>query len=365
MSDSIRRIRSFHETRRHENLAQSQRQVHDLYLSLTPSEVDLAVRTALDLLDSDEDTAEEMFRCLACFHPRSLRAAHHTLVEQRRFYPGIMFYGAEEGIAKRILNLLSDKENVNHMLLALAWIGSDTVQKAFQVWKENLPDWICQLHVPPHRYAEEAGWALTQQGNRRELYSTTCHPLVLLTDGRAVPELVRIGEEAQEVCPWCKRPLTVLLDLDLSQQALSFLNISGKRLRILTCHICTCFGCVYTAVDWNGEATWHKENKKPDYLPKDSSAWDSFPSNPLAYSGTPRHALEGANWLLPGVAFSQLGGHPTWIQYAGYPPCLKCGSPMFFIAQLSNEDFQKYGEGIYYIFLCKPCKIAATTYQQS
>lgn len=365
MSDSIRRIRSYHETRRHENLAQSQRQVHDLYLSLTPSEVDQAVRTALDLLASDESTAEEMFRCLACFHSGSLRAAHQTLVERRRFYPAIMYYGAEDEVAKRILILLSDQENIDHMLRALAWIGNDTVQKAFQAWKEKPPDWTRQLHVPPHRYADQAGWTLTQQGNRRELYSTTCHPLVPPTDGRAVPDLVRIGEEAEEACPWCQHPLIVCLDLNLSQQALSFLNISGKRLRILTCHICTCFGCVYATVDWNGEATWHKENQKPDYLPEDSSGWDSFPSNPLAYSGTPRHALQGSNWLLPGVAFSQLGGHPTWIQDAEYPPCLECGSPMFFVGQLSNEDFQEYGEGIYYIFLCKTCKIAATTYQQS
>lgn len=122
MSDILRLIQSFHETRRHENLAQSQRQVHDLYLSLTPSEVDKAVRTAIDLLASDEDTAEEMFRCLACFHPGRLRAAHHTLVERRRFYPAVMYYGAEEEIAKRILSLLSDNENVHHMLRFEGWV---------------------------------------------------------------------------------------------------------------------------------------------------------------------------------------------------------------------------------------------------
>jgi hypothetical protein len=83
------------------------------------------------------------------------------------------------------------------------------------------------------------------------------------------------------------------------------------------------------------------------------------------FSGTPRHHLEGANQFLPGVGFSQIGGHPTWIQDAQYPPCLKCESPMLFIAQLSNEDFQEYGEGIYYIFICKECKVAATAYQQS
>jgi hypothetical protein len=344
VSDSLRLIQSFHEKKRHENLAQSQRQVRDLYLSLSPEDVDQAVRTALDLLASDERTAGNMLRCLACFRPGCLGAAHHTLVERRFFYPGIVYYGAEDGIAKRILSLLSDKENVNHMLLALAWIGNETVQKAFQAWKKKPPDWTRQLHVPPHRYAEEAGWALTPRGKRRELYSSTCHPLVPPTDDGAVPGVVRIGGEVEEACHWCERPLTVFLDLDLSRQASSFLNISGKRLRILTCHVCTCFGCVYTALDWNGKATWHKENEKPSYLPENSSTWDKFPLNPLAYSEIPRHALEGANWLLPGVAFSQIGGFPTWIQDAHYPPCLGCGSPVPFLAQLSNEDYRECGE---------------------
>jgi hypothetical protein len=323
------------------------------------------VRVALGLLASDERIANEMLRCLACFRPRNLCASHNALVERRLFYPGIMYYGAEDGIAKRILGLLSDKENVNHMLVSLAWIGNETVQRAFQDWKRKPPDWTRQLHVPPYRYAEEAGWTLTTQGKRKELYSTNCHPLCAPTDGNAVAEIVRIGGEAEERCHWCKRRLTVVLNLDLAHIALSFLDIIGKQLRVLTCHVCTCYACVYTAIDWNGKATWHMGNKQPAYLPEDSSTWDTYPSNQLAYSRTRRHPLEGANWLLPGVAFSQIGGHPTWIQDADYPPCLECENPMPFIGQLSNGDYQEYGEGIYYIFICKKCKVAATGYQQS
>lgn len=56
---------------------------------------------------------------------------------------------------------------------------------------------------------------------------------------------------------------------------------------------------------------------------------------------------------LPAV-YSQIGELPT-----------ECSRPMFFLGQLSNEDFIDHAEGIYYPFLCTPCGVAATGYQQS
>jgi hypothetical protein len=38
---------------------------------------------------------------------------------------------------------------------------------------------------------------------------------------------------------------------------------------------------------------------------------------------------------------------------------------MPFIGQMSNEDYEKYGEGIYYLFACGRCGVSATNYQQS
>lgn len=39
---------------------------------------------------------------------------------------------------------------------------------------------------------------------------------------------------------------------------------------------------------------------------------------------------------------------PTWIQDAEYPKCPKCGEEMIFVGQVSREDLEEYGEGIYY-----------------
>jgi hypothetical protein len=105
---------------------------------------------------------------------------------------------------------------------------------------------------------------------------------------------------------------------------------------------------------------------KPSYLPSDSSEWDAFPESPLVLTKRTRHFLEGAKWsILPGVAFSQVGGLPTWIQDAEYPTCPDCSQKMPFIGQISNEDFMEYGEGIYYAFRCPQCNVSATCYQQT
>ncbi|MBN1056078.1 MULTISPECIES: DUF1963 domain-containing protein [unclassified Clostridium] len=65
------------------------------------------------------------------------------------------------------------------------------------------------------------------------------------------------------------------------------------------------------------------------------------------------------------MKFTKIGGIPTWIQDAEYPQCPKCGEKMMFVGQVSMEDLEAYGEGIYYGFICNECKIAATGYQQT
>ncbi len=251
------------------------------------------------------------------------------------------------------------------MLLALAWIGDDIARAAFRSWRDDPPAWADQLYVPPHRYAEEAGWELAPQGGRRDLFVRECHPLVGPGDERATPGLVRIVDDHAEACRWCGRRMTTLLDLDLTAPQAGFLGLPGRRLRIATCEICTCYGIVFTRVDREGGPAWHEANRRPDYLPEGTEDWGGLPRRCLEFSGAPRNWLESASWLVPGVRFSQVGGHPTWIQDAEYPRCPDCGRPMPFLAQLSAEDCEERGEGIYYMFACRECGVAATGYQQS
>jgi hypothetical protein len=38
---------------------------------------------------------------------------------------------------------------------------------------------------------------------------------------------------------------------------------------------------------------------------------------------------------------------------------------MLFIGQVSGEDVEDLGEGIYYAFVCHECQVSATLYQQT
>jgi hypothetical protein len=63
--------------------------------------------------------------------------------------------------------------------------------------------------------------------------------------------------------------------------------------------------------------------------------------------------------------YSQIGGHPTWVQDAEYPACSNCGKTMPCIGQISCGDVGPRSEGIFYAFLCPDCAMTASTYQQT
>jgi hypothetical protein len=254
---------------------------------------------------------------------------------------------------------------LNHSLIALAWIGDEVVQNAFAEWRRNPPAWTEELHVAPHEYAVQAGWELMASGARRDLFHPMAFPLVRPDDPTAVDGPVKVGFECPESCGWCRQQLTALPDLDLSSPALRPLGFVGTRLRMMTCHACTCFGPVFTDVDFDGAAKWSRANTRPGFLPDHSSAWDCFPEGRLLLSAEPRHFLESASWLLPGVSGSQIGGYPTWIQDAEYFDCPSCSQQMPFVGQIDFGDCTQCGEGIYHMFCCRNCGVAATTYQQS
>lgn len=365
MNSNVQSLLDFHGTRNfgsRDNLIARQREARAIYASLSPDEESELAQTMIAKSDDEDDRAWEVLCCLACFQPGSLRRFHQRLVDSRILYPGVIFHGADAGISGDLMTLLDNDDHRNHALVALAWIGDEAVQSAFATWREQPPSWVSRLYVPPERYAHEAGWELTQEGTRRDLFHQTTVPLVLPGTGNATTKSVRTGIEGDETCQWCGRRLTHLL---VFEDIGTLIPGHGTReVAILTCDVCTCYGTVFGARN-NGKAEWHPKNERPDYLPDDTSDWAAFPKEPLILSGQTRHFLEAADWsMLPGVSFSQVGGIPTWVQYAAYPSCPDCSNTMPFVGQISNEDFDN-GEGIYYCHHCPDCDITATSYQQT
>jgi len=288
-----------------------------------------------------------------------------ALVKKSYYYPGILFKNASAQIRDDLISRLNmDSENRNHILCALSWIGDEAVVGLFSSWRKNPPSWKSTLYVPPEDYSFESGWKLTDYGTRKNLFFSECYPFE--QNNVEVSGSLNILQKHEDKCKWCGTSLTTLFDFDLSDPKFSFLNIVGSRLRISTCHICACYGVIYSDIDYNGSSKWSQFNKAPEYLPdiNPDEEYGFILKNYLRLSDTKRNPFYAASWFL-GISGSQVGGHPKWIQDAEYPQCPKCNNHMMFLGQLECSDFEEYGEGIYYSFICKECNITATTYQQT
>jgi hypothetical protein len=363
MSERIELIKAFHECRSFgtaENRQKAERDVVSAYRSLTPEECRTLAQLAVG------QRIETILSHLACLQAGSLAGSHLELAKIGVLYPPVVFHRADDEAASLLIRQLEDgtAENINLCLLALAWADSFPVLQAFQRWKAAPPNWVASLYLPPHGYADSAGWELTDTGVRRGLTLGDCYPLVPPDHPDAVVGPVRVNVPSELSCGFCGRRMTALIVFDLTHEMLAFMEIPGTRLRLETCDVCTCYGTVFSQVDCSGGASWHPANERPAYLPDDAHDWEHPKENALLISRHGRSCMESADRNMP-ISFSQIGGHPSWEQDAEYPRCPCCQQKMVFIAQLSNHDYDRYAEGIYYAFLCRACLVAATNYQQT
>lgn len=367
LTDPVEIIKTFHRPKDLDPLKRflpSPEPVDSIYSHLTPDEAQDLMEYVIRLLKSgDKDQSEEIARCLAAFTDIPLDLMLKQFLSDGLFYPGIIFRKASATIREELIRRLeSDLENRNVLLLALGWIGDEEVVNLFSSWKRNPPVWRSALHVPPEEYAEEAGWEVTAEYRRRNLYFDLCYPLQPRTTEKGGP--VRVVDTYEGNCQWCGRELIRLFDIELAVPPLTAMPIKAARINIATCDVCTCYGFVFAELNPEGKAQWSGHNKRPDYLPDSTKSWDRMPTDRLILSPEPRPALHAADWLLP-TKFSQIGGHPTWVQDAEYPSCPDCRHKMMFFAQFSHDEIEESAEGIFYSFLCTDCWITATSYQQT
>ncbi|MDL1163343.1 hypothetical protein P0100_20165 [Yersinia pestis] len=336
----------------------------EVYSALSPGEAERMLNFALDLLEAgDEDTCQN----------KSLETCIPTLLERSIYYPGILYKDASARSRDELLQQVEqDSDHRNHLLLALAWIGDDQVVHQFQEWRSDSPSWAEELYVPPEAYAHEGGWELTENGGKRRLFFNESFAIEkrVLSESTwtAEHEPAQFLKENSALCPWCRRRLATLTDLDISHPKLRFLGLSGERLRVSTCVTCSCYDTIYMDVDFHGKSNWSQANSRQGYVPEPDSEEDdrsyAAAAQSLRLADHPRNSYYAAYWTL-GPAVSQIGGYPAWIQDAVYPTCSCCSYSMTFIGQLDWEQIEEYGEGIYYMFLCADCQVTATLFQQT
>ena len=295
-----------------------------LYAELDSGQLAALLRHAHALLKrGDTDTAQDIATCLVAFVSADISSLLQEFIRIDELRRQFVFHRA----APKIRNLLTqhlarvaghDRPLTDKLLCALAWVGDERVVELFAGWRAQPPGWAADLHIPPHQYAQQAGWELSPDGLRRNLYHEVCYPLV------------RSG------APRTSAPVTVLtetnlFELDGTSQSLAFL---GCRQQI-----------VVPIVDR-------------------SLIDDAMPRRSLVPADAPRSPWHAAIDSLP-TGYSQIGGHPAWIEDAEYPTCGNCRATMRFIGQLACEDVEPRREGIFYAFLCSDCVLTASTYQRT
>jgi hypothetical protein len=195
-----------------------------------------------------------------------------------------------------------------------------------------------------------------------DLYLQPCATLVPRAAG-GTPGPVEAPAPHEGRCGWCGMQLICILSMDLTDPSLAFLELTGSRLRVLSCYRCVCYETIFSDVDLDGKSLWRGQ-RKPDFIGREGDTWDSTPDQLLRLGPSRRTPWE-AHIRVTWKRLSQIGGYPNWIQDPGYPKCPGCSKRMLFIGQIENGVVWKGNEGVSHAFLCRECLIAAAGYQQS
>ncbi|MEO2603935.1 hypothetical protein [Clostridium butyricum] len=135
---------------------------------------------------------------------------------------------------------------------ALTWIGDERGVYLFYEWKKNPPKCGNKLYVPPEEYSLEAGWELTEEGERRNLFYIDCYDIKKKNPTEDKPILFLQTQDKKY--EQCEGNLVNLFSSDLTNSFLEFMNYNGSRLNIATCPVCNCYGTLCTDIDTNGAA---------------------------------------------------------------------------------------------------------------
>jgi hypothetical protein len=374
VTDPVENIRIRHQPKKHDPLityVPPATPSHQLYRDLTEPQLARLTDFVVDNLISDKkDVAINIARELAAFTEIDMTRVHQAFLQINRYGPGYIFRGASRDIARLLIDRLEDAvldedsgRDINDILSALAWAGTEDVLRLFALWHAQPPAWRSRLYIPPEQYARDAGWELDTGRATRSLILGKCYPL-LKSEGCSDIGPVSTCLPLAERCQWCGTALTGLLAFDLIDRRLDFIPFQGRKLTFATCHICAAFtGQLYMKVGPDGEAAWYAGNERPEYLPEDSASWESLPVSELRLSPKTRLLHHAVDWCLP-VQCSQIGGIPTWIDDEHYGHCPECSKGLVFVGQLAAEDVDSE-EGIYYALMCADCSITVVRFQQS
>jgi hypothetical protein len=281
VTDLVEVLKIIHQPRKYDpliNWIPYSTPIGEIYLCLTDAEASRLADYAEELIGRARyEEAEKICLCLSAFTNTSLDNCLRRFVSHGWIWPSFAFRRAPVDVVDELLTRVeSDAESRNHILLALAWIGDSSVVEHFGKWRSNTPAWADSLYILPEDYSREAGWELTPDGKRRDLYFSQCY--ALKKGPTQSPESFRAVNTRSDKCPWCSSMLTNLFEVELAKHG--FVNrVHGlRRIEVLTCAVCTAFGTIISNINDSGKAIWSPKNVRPDYLPDSPELMESVAS---------------------------------------------------------------------------------------
>ncbi len=237
VTDPVEVLEIFHQPRKYDPLVNwipHPVPTEQLYGQLSAGELQRLAAHAESLIGTERDEeAESILLCLAAFTDVQLDGCLSAAAAHGKFWPSLAFRSCPPQVRdEMIARLQHDAESRNHILLALAWLGDETVVDLFAHWRKQPPAWRDSLYVPPQDYSHEAGWELSHDGERRQLYFPDC---TTLTRGASnSPDTFSAITERDDACPWCHQKLTNLIDLVPSNFGLPH-GPGADRVQVTTC----------------------------------------------------------------------------------------------------------------------------------
>ena len=300
-----------------------------------------------------------MLEELARLDPDALRGLHTQMLDANLLLPAIAYRTADPVARDLVIARIrrfdgqvpdrrsADVLSLNHLLVALAWIGDRDVQRVFERWRDAPPTWASALYIPAHEYTTTAGWTLDIGGARRDLYIPQGRALVRAEQTSGDLRVLGPGEGH---CHFCSNALGNLFQLDLGAP-FTFIPLSGT-ISIPFCHLCSVYGTITFRIDPNGRATWHERTERFPVYGDTFRPWDE------GHFGLGRPLANPFEWADDDVG--HVGGYPGWIDDDSYPECLDCGRRMTFVGQVDVSS-----GGRFYGLICFTCLTAATVYQHT
>lgn len=272
-----------------------------------------------------------------------------------------LFLGASAQIRDELIKRV--KYSPLEALTALAWIGDEKVVQHFHKWKRDFREEYSELFEYPHGCTYTAGWELTTDSERRNLYLPQAIPLEIIQK-TASASTHTIFAESNETCRWCQRLLLVMFNLENSEHLLVDNESDFFEFEIVTCEFCAGLtNALY--MEKNGSRTqWSRFNQAKINLPKWLEQKPIMPREILQPSKRVRSAYFTCEAQFE-KGISQIGGLPSWIQWPSYPKCPSCETTMLFVGQVSEKDLNEFGESLYYAFKCFDCRRVTASSSQS